>query len=134
MAARRRIFCSGLGHIVTFFFNNLIALTQTSFFTEVERVGQPDYVPSELDLLLVRVKTTGIIDLTWEMRNIQFRYFKIVFLCALTLERLVDVGGQRNERRKWIHCFEKVTAVLFCASLNEYVLREHFCCSITLIC
>jgi GTPase SAR1 family protein len=34
--------------------------------------------------------------------------------------KLVDVGGQRNERKKWIHCFEGVTAILFVASLSEY--------------
>jgi len=33
---------------------------------------------------------------------------------------LVDVGGQRNERKKWIHSFEGVTAVIFVASLSEY--------------
>jgi hypothetical protein len=32
----------------------------------------------------------------------------------------VDVGGQRNERKKWIHCFEKVTAIVFVVSLNEF--------------
>jgi len=30
------------------------------------------------------------------------------------------VGGQRNERKKWIHCFEDVTAVLFLAALSAY--------------
>jgi hypothetical protein len=33
---------------------------------------------------------------------------------------LFDVGGQRNERRKWIHLFDGVTAVIFCAALSEY--------------
>lgn len=33
---------------------------------------------------------------------------------------MFDVGGQRNERKKWIHCFENVTAVLFVAALSEY--------------
>ena len=31
-----------------------------------------------------------------------------------------DVGGQRNERRKWIHCFEGVHAVIFIVALSEF--------------
>jgi hypothetical protein len=34
--------------------------------------------------------------------------------------KIYDVGGQRNERKKWIHCFSEVTAVLFVAALSEY--------------
>ena len=33
---------------------------------------------------------------------------------------MYDVGGQRNERKKWIHCFEGVTAVIFVAAISEY--------------
>lgn len=34
--------------------------------------------------------------------------------------RIVDVGGQRSERKKWIHCFENVIALIYLASLSEY--------------
>ena len=34
--------------------------------------------------------------------------------------RMFDVGGQRSERRKWIHCFEDVRAILFVAALSGY--------------
>jgi hypothetical protein len=40
--------------------------------------------------------------------------------CAARHARFLDVGGQRNERRKWIHCFEGVTAVMFVAAISEY--------------
>ena len=36
--------------------------------------------------------------------------------------RIVDVGGQRSERKKWIHCFEDVTAILFFVALSAYDL------------
>lgn len=42
------------------------------------------------------------------------------------MSRLFDVGGQRSERKKWIHCFEDVTAIIFCVAMSEYdqVLHE----------
>jgi guanine nucleotide-binding protein G(i) subunit alpha len=49
---------------------------------------------------------------------------------------MVDVGGQRSERKKWIHNFESVTSIIFCTALSEYdqVLLEEknqVCDSIT---
>lgn len=38
------------------------------------------------------------------------------------LFRMFDVGGQRSERKKWIHCFEGVTAIIFCVALSAYDL------------
>ncbi len=34
--------------------------------------------------------------------------------------RVVDVAGQKSQRKKWIHFFENVTAVIFFASLSGY--------------
>ncbi len=45
-------------------------------------------------------------------------YFNVLFCYP----RVVDVGGQRSERKKWIHCFEDVTAILFFVSLSAYDL------------
>lgn len=48
---------------------------------------------------------------------------------------MVDVGGQRSERRKWIHCFENVTSIIFLAVLSEYdmLLFENNEVSISLV-
>ena len=33
---------------------------------------------------------------------------------------MLDVGGQRSERKKWIHCFENVTGILFVVAISGY--------------
>ncbi|GCB72745.1 hypothetical protein scyTo_0002160 [Scyliorhinus torazame] len=33
---------------------------------------------------------------------------------------MFDIGGQRSERKKWIHCFEGVTCIIFCGTLSAY--------------
>lgn len=39
---------------------------------------------------------------------------------------MTDVGGQRDERRKWFLCFNDVTAIIFVTACSSYdmVLRE----------
>jgi guanine nucleotide-binding protein subunit alpha len=33
---------------------------------------------------------------------------------------MFDLGGQRSERKKWIHCFDKVTSILFIVAMSGY--------------
>uniref|UniRef100_A0A8C3KLS1 G protein subunit alpha transducin 1 n=1 Tax=Calidris pygmaea TaxID=425635 RepID=A0A8C3KLS1_9CHAR len=72
----------------------------------LERLVTPGYVPTEQDVLRSRVKTTGIIETQFSFKDLNFRMF--------------DVGGQRSERKKWIHCFEGVTCIIFIAALSAY--------------
>lgn len=39
--------------------------------------------------------------------------------------RVYDVGGQRSERKKWIHCFDEVNAIIFIVALSEYDQTLH---------
>jgi len=76
------------------------------FFDRIDKCAKPNYTPDEQDVLRARVKTTGIVEAEFDVEGYHFRCF--------------DVGGQRNERRKWIHCFESVTAVIFIVGVSEY--------------
>lgn len=78
------------------------------FFGKIDSIAVENYLPDEQDVLRSRVRTTGIVENNFEIEGNQFKMF--------------DVGGQRNERKKWIHCFESVTAVLFVGVLSEYDL------------
>ena len=62
------------------------------FLNELHRIKRRDYVPSVMDVLRTRVKTTGIVETHFQYKDLHFQLF--------------DVGGQRSERKKWIHCFE----------------------------
>ncbi|XP_018016068.1 guanine nucleotide-binding protein G(q) subunit alpha isoform X2 [Hyalella azteca] len=76
------------------------------YLSSIDRIAAPDYLPTEQDVLRVRAPTTGIIEYPFDLEEIRFR--------------MVDVGGQRSERRKWIHCFENVTSIIFLVALSEY--------------
>jgi len=79
------------------------------YFNAIDRVGEQDYVPSEQDVLRSRARTAGIIETEFVVEKTKFK--------------LVDVGGQRSERKKWMHCFQEVTSVIFCVALSEFDLK-----------
>jgi guanine nucleotide-binding protein subunit alpha len=76
------------------------------YFANIDRMFQPDWVPNDQDMLHARLRTTGITETVFELKDLTFR--------------MMDVGGQRSERKKWIHCFEGVQCLLFMAALSGY--------------
>ncbi|ORZ41282.1 guanine nucleotide binding protein, alpha subunit [Catenaria anguillulae PL171] len=76
------------------------------YFDAIDRLADPGFKPTDQDILRSRVKTTGIVETTFRIQELTYRMF--------------DVGGQRSERKKWIHCFENVTAIVFLVAISEY--------------
>ncbi len=78
-------------------------------FENIERFSNFNYIPTIEDCLRCRARTTGIIEIKFKVDDVIFR--------------IIDVGGQRSERKKWIHCFQDVTVIIFCVALNEYDMK-----------
>ncbi|KAJ6244140.1 guanine nucleotide-binding protein g(o) subunit alpha [Anaeramoeba flamelloides] len=76
------------------------------FFEEIDRISSEFYLPTNEDVLRTRVKSIAVEEAKFKIENFVLN--------------VIDVGGQRSERRKWIHCFEEVSAIIFCVSLTGY--------------
>jgi len=86
------------------------------YIKNLDRFTEEGWTPSEEDSVMARIRTTGIVvsnlesKLTQEDKDEPDRlHFQVV-----------DVGGQRNERKKWIHCFDDVRAILFIDNLAGF--------------
>jgi guanine nucleotide-binding protein G(s) subunit alpha len=75
---------------------------------KIREVAKSDYKPSNQDMLRCRVQTQTILETKFQWDGVDFHVF--------------DVGGQRGERRKWIHCFNDVTAIIFVVATSSYNL------------
>ncbi len=76
------------------------------FLDKIDDIAKASYEPTDQDILRSRVRTTGLTEKLYIIDGVEFQ--------------VIDVGGQRSERRKWIHCFQDVTAIIFLASLSAY--------------
>uniref|UniRef100_A0A914CDK2 G-protein alpha subunit n=1 Tax=Acrobeloides nanus TaxID=290746 RepID=A0A914CDK2_9BILA len=76
------------------------------FLDSIDRIYDPKYLPTQQDILLLRIATMGVIEVQFKMKNKLWRVF--------------DVGGQRSQRKKWIHCFDDARAVIFVVAMSEY--------------
>ncbi|KAG0146935.1 hypothetical protein CROQUDRAFT_656728 [Cronartium quercuum f. sp. fusiforme G11] len=76
------------------------------FYSQLEKLFDVSYSPTDQDILQCRGKSTGVTEYAFVVSDLNYR--------------IVDVGGQRSERKKWINCFEDVTAILFLVAMSGY--------------
>jgi len=79
------------------------------YLDAIDRLMKSDYVPTEEDVLKSRANTTGVIETEFRISKTEFK--------------VVDIGGRRSERKKWMHCFQDVSAVVFVTAISEYDLK-----------
>jgi len=83
-----------------------ISTTSDYYFENARRFANESWLPTGEDILRARTKTTGIKEFTIKTEENDFT--------------IIDVGGQRSERRKWMHCFDDCKAIIYLAALDEY--------------
>ncbi|KAJ5982060.1 hypothetical protein N7451_012160 [Penicillium sp. IBT 35674x] len=76
------------------------------FYNSIGRISAREWLPNNQDILQTRLKTTGISETLFNLGSMNLL--------------MVDVGGQRSERKKWIQCFEDVNCLIFVAALSGY--------------
>jgi guanine nucleotide-binding protein G(i) subunit alpha len=76
------------------------------FFDEIHRISSPGYIPTDNDILRAKSRTYGISHMEFSLDTLNVH--------------LIDLGGARTERRKWIHHFDNMTSILFVVSLSDY--------------
>jgi len=84
----------------------------TYYVQNVARFADEEYEPTTEDVIRAKLRTTGVTEVSFQIGNQEYN--------------LIDIGGQRSERRKWLHCFETVHIIIYMIAINEYdmVLEE----------
>ena len=59
--------------IIKNFFKQFLVSYHFSFLDDLDRLGAKDYQPTEQDILRTRVKTTGIVEVHFSFKNLNFK-------------------------------------------------------------
>ncbi|OQV18212.1 Guanine nucleotide-binding protein G(s) subunit alpha [Hypsibius exemplaris] len=78
------------------------------FLDRTSEIRRPDYVPSEQDVLRVRIQSSKSMETIFTVDNVRYNMF--------------DVAGQRDQRGKWLQCFNNITAIFFVVPASGYNL------------
>ncbi|KAF9580340.1 guanine nucleotide-binding protein subunit alpha [Lunasporangiospora selenospora] len=76
------------------------------FLDDVDRIADPEYVPTDDDILQARVRTLAVSEHLFNIDNVTYRIY--------------DVGGQRSLRKYWAPYFDDVNAIIFMVALSAF--------------
>eukprot|EP01084_Bolivina_argentea_P042455 78268_1 len=95
-------------------YRNQFQLIDTAeyLFERMHLYWRDDYIPTFEDLIHSRQRTTGVNKIKFVLSDNHGALEEIY--------EIFDVGGQKNERRKWMHFFDNTAAIIFVAALSGY--------------
>lgn len=86
--------------------------TTKYLFENMEKYVDDAYCPTFEDIIHCRTRTIGLNKLKFALKNQNNDITEIY--------EIYDVGGQKNERRKWLHFFDNTQAIIFVAAISAY--------------
>ncbi|KAI0744354.1 G-alpha-domain-containing protein [Daedaleopsis nitida] len=92
--------------------NNKLKLEEYAafFLANIRRIAQPDYLPSNEDILHVRLQTIGVTEHQFDINLGGSNYNWLLY----------DVGGARGQRHAWVPYFDDATAIIFLAPISAF--------------
>ncbi|KAF8893616.1 G-protein alpha subunit [Infundibulicybe gibba] len=80
------------------------------FLDHIQRIAEPDYLPTTDDILNVRLQTLGVMEHSF-----------LINMAGSTYNwKLYDVGGARGQRHAWVPYFDDATAIIFLAPISAF--------------
>lgn len=79
------------------------------FLDKVQEIGKPGYVPSETDIIRSQARTAGVVEGKFMIKGNMFH--------------ILDVGGHRSERKRWVTHFEQAHGLIFVVALSAYCIK-----------
>ena len=86
---------------------------------DLDRIADPNYVPSDDDVLRARLKTVGVTE---------YRFTRETSNAIGSDWRIYDVGGSRTQRPAWAPYFQDVDAIIFLAPIScfdQVLVEDH---------
>lgn len=62
-----------------------------SFLDDLDRLGAKEYQPTEQDILRTRVKTTGIVEVHFSFKNLNFKWVLFCFIYIILLFKILII-------------------------------------------
>eukprot|EP01083_Nonionella_stella_P140210 429388_1 len=87
--------------------------TAACLFENIDKYWRQEYIPTMNDLFISRKRTTGVCKSTFVIHDDMDCYHEHIYDVFLT-------GGQKNERRKWVHFFDKTQVVIDVINLSGF--------------